>query len=155
MSTRPTPSGYADIEEWILQQLYEQPKVNHMTHTLFQHLEHVMQTEPSSEDMVNQLRAVSGLPPLGAEEKFKEKKLAYADVQYAVETLIESGWAKGDRNSSMDGVYYTDLKLIPKGEAAAIRAKRKRAEGAEAMVALSERLAAAEKRTADSEQPEN
>jgi len=73
MSTRPTPSGYADIEEWILQQLYEQPKVNHMTHTLFQHLEHVMQTEPSSEDMVNQLRAVPA-SAVGCRRKSQREK---------------------------------------------------------------------------------
>jgi len=138
MSTRPIPSGYADIEEWILQQLYEQPKVNHMTHTLFQHLEHVLQSEPSSRDTVNKIRAISGLQPLGSEEHIEEKKLAYGDVQYAVETLIESGWAKGDRNTGVDGVYYTNLELKAKGEAAAIRAKRKRAEGTEALASLSE-----------------
>jgi hypothetical protein len=39
----------------------------------------------------------------------------------------------------VDGVYFTDLKLTAKGEAAAIRQKRKRAEGAEALAAASER----------------
>ena len=60
-------------------------------------------------------------------------------VQYAVETLIQDGLAKGDRNSDVDGVYFTDLKLTTKGEAAAIRQKRKRAEGAAALAAASER----------------
>lgn len=143
MTARPYPSGFCSIEDWIMHQLYEQPKVNHMTQTLFQHLEHVLQSEPSSRETVNQIRAVSGLQPMGPDEQVEEKKLAYGDVQYAVETLIESGWAKGDRNSGVDGVYYTDLKLTTKGEAAAIRQKRKRAEGANAL-APSEIVALAE-----------
>lgn len=60
-------------------------------------------------------------------------------MQYAVETLIQDGWAKGDRNSGVDGVYFTDLKLTAKGESAAIRQKRKRVEGAEALADVAER----------------
>ena len=139
MSMSIAPSGFETIEEWIVHQLYEQPKVNHMTHTLFQQLERVLQSEPSRRDIMNQLRAATGQPPLSADDHIEEPKLVYGAVQYAVETLIQDGLAKGDRNSGVDGVYFTDLKLTAKGEAAAIRQKRKRAEGAEALAAASER----------------
>jgi hypothetical protein len=138
MSMSVAPSGFETIEEWIVHQLYEQPKVNHMTHTLFQQLERVLQAEPSRRDIMNQLRAAMGQPPLSADHHIEEPKLVYSAIQYAVETLIQDGLAKGDRNSSVDGVYFTDLKLTTKGEAAAIRQKRKRAEGAEALAAASE-----------------
>jgi hypothetical protein len=45
---------------------------------------------------VNQLKAAIDKPPLGAEEHADEKKLEFGDLQHAVETLIESGWVKGD-----------------------------------------------------------
>lgn len=139
MSMSIAPSGFETIEEWIVHQLYEQPKANLMTHTLFQQLERVLQSEPSRRDIMNQLRAAMGQPPLSADDQIEEPKLVYGAVQYAVETLIQDGLAKGDRNSGVDGVYFTDLKLTAKGEAAAIRQKRKRAEGAEALAAASER----------------
>lgn len=139
MSMSLVPSGFETIEEWIVHQLYEQPKGNHITHTLFQQLERVLQAEPSRRDMMNQLRAATGQPPLSADDNIEEPKLVYGAVQYAVETLIQDGLAKGDRNSGVDGVYFTDLKLTTKGEATAIRQKRKRADGAEALAAASER----------------
>lgn len=138
MSMSVAPSGFETVEEWIVHQLYEQPKANHMTHTLFQQLERVLQAEPSRRDTMNQLRAATGQPPLSDDHHIEEPKLAYGAVQYAVETLIQDGLAKGDRNCGVDGVYFTDLKLTTKGEAAAIRQKRKRAEGAEALAAASE-----------------
>ena len=139
MSMSIAPSGFETIEEWIVHQLYEQPKVNHMTHTLFQQLERVLQSEPSRRDILNQLRGATGQPPLRADDHIEGPKLVYGAVQYAVETLIQSGLAKGDRNSGVDGVYFRDLKLTAKGEASAIRQKRKRAEGAEGLAAASER----------------
>lgn len=139
MSISLAPSGFETIEEWIVHQLYEQPKVNHMTQTLFQHLERVLAAEPSCREVMNQLRSATGQPPLSADAHIEEPKLVYGAVQHAVETLIQEGLAKGDRNSGVDGVYFTDLKLTTKGEATAIRQKRKRAEGAEALAAASER----------------
>jgi hypothetical protein len=140
MSTNPAPSGFKTLDEWILHQLFEQPKANHMTHTLFQQLQRVLESEPSRRDEINELRRLSGQSPVGAEEQVEERKLEFREVQYAVETLIESGKASGDRNSGVDGVYYTDLKLTRKGEAEAIRAKRGRADAAEAIASVSERL---------------
>ena len=127
------------MEEWIVHQLYEQPKVNHMTHTLFEQLERVLQAEPTRRDTESQLRAAMGQPPLSDDAHIEEPKLEYGAVQYAVETLIQEGLAKGDRNSGVGGVYFTGLKLTAKGEATAIRQKRKRAEGAEALADASER----------------
>jgi hypothetical protein len=141
MSTRPAPSGFDGIDKWILHQLNEQPKVKHTTHTLFQQLERVLQSEPWHKEMVNAIRAATGMSPLAAKAYITEKTVSLGDVQYAVESLIESGGAKGDRNSGANGVYYTDLKLTAKGEAEAIRQKRKREEGAKALAAHTERLA--------------
>jgi hypothetical protein len=144
MSTQPEPSGFADIEEWVLQQVYDQPKVEHMTYTLYQQLDRLLQSKPSQRDVINQIREATGHQPLSAEERVEERKLTFGGVQDAVETLIEAGWAKGERQSGVDGVYFTGQKLTPKGEAEAIRRKRKRAEDAEALASASDRAASIE-----------
>jgi hypothetical protein len=128
MSANTVPSGFKDVEEWLLNQLYENPKANHLTHSLLQQLSQVLQSEPSSRDMVNELRSAMGSVPLSAEDygPETERNVEFGEVQRAVEALIEAGWAKGDRNRNADGVYYTGLKLTNKGEAEAIRRKRER-----------------------------
>ncbi len=79
---------------------------------------------------------VIGKPVLGSDEHAEDGKPKFDDVQYAVETLIESGWAGGSRDVGNDGVCYKSLKLTAKGEGEAIRGKRKRDKDAEAMSAL-------------------
>jgi hypothetical protein len=91
MSMSVAPSGFETVEEWIVHQLYEQPKVNHLTHTLFQQLERMLQADPSRRDTMNRLRAATGQPPLSDDHHIEEPKPVYGAVQYAVETLIQEG----------------------------------------------------------------
>jgi hypothetical protein len=125
MSGYDVPDGFADIEGWLLHELYEHPQVKHATHTLFQQLEGVLRTEPSNRATINEIRTATQMEPLPAEAPVTEKHVEYSSVQWAVETLIESGWAKGDRKSGADGVYFAEIRLTSKGEAEAIRRKRK------------------------------
>ena len=140
MSTNPVPYHFGSIEEWILQQVFDFPHASHGTYTLFQQLNQVFQSEPTSRDVVNELRNALRLDPLPAEENAEQRKRDFNDVERAVETLIAEGWAKGDRNSGVDGVYYTDLKLTNKGEGEAIRRKRERERGAAALSEADKRI---------------
>ena len=77
MSMSVALSGFETVEEWIVHQLYEQPKVNHLTHTLFQQLERMLQADPSRRDTMNELRAATGQPPLSDVHHIEEPKLVY------------------------------------------------------------------------------
>ena len=81
-----------------------------------------------------------GNPPLSEEQYVAERKLEFNHVQTAVESLIEQGFARGVRDTGADGVYFKDLKLTNKGEAAAIRGKRKREKPSAAAPNFEERL---------------
>jgi CheY-like chemotaxis protein len=121
MTADTTPHGFRDVEDWLLHQLYKHPKASHVTHSLLRQLNQVLQSEPSTLDAANELRSAIGKAPISAEEygQMKERNAKFAEVQRAVEALIEAGWVKGDR-------YYTDLKLTQIGEQEAIRRERER-----------------------------
>jgi hypothetical protein len=58
-------------------------------------------------------------------EQQKAKK-AFEEVQFAVETLRMENLVRGKRLRANSGdIYYSELKLTPSGEAAAIKQKRR------------------------------
>ncbi len=70
-------------------------------------------------------------PALGTKELTQElsnargKQEGYDQVQYGIETLIVAGLVKGKRSSEMGTLCHHRLQLTPKGEAEAIKQKRR------------------------------
>lgn len=101
------PGEFSELEEAILDLLYNNPNSNYGTGGL-----------------VRELRPE---PPDGSDEqKAEQQKQAFHDVQYGIETLIVAKHLKGKRQRAFNGdVYFEELKLTPSGEAAAIKQKRR------------------------------
>ena len=55
----------------------------------------------------------------------EQRQEAYKETQYAIETLLAAGLAKGERHSGYGDVYHSELRLTPKGEAEAIKQRRR------------------------------
>jgi hypothetical protein len=101
------PGEFNEIEEAILEFLYEHPDWDTGTFSLVK----TLRGEPSGST---------------DEEKHQQAKRAFEDVQHAVETLIMGKLAKGKRLRAASGeIYFSELKLTPSGEAAAIKQKRR------------------------------
>ena len=109
------PSGFSSIEDWLLSYFYRHPKGDHSTLSLLRELDGVLKAEPSGLEDYNKRQRV-----FGAEE-------VAAEVQRAVETLIEAGFAKGKREADTQGVvFFTALVLTSSGEKQAIRKDKER-----------------------------
>jgi hypothetical protein len=67
--------------------------------------------------------------------------LGFTETRDATERLIARGLVRGKRQTGADGVYFTKLRLTPKGEQAAIR-QRRQAEETRKAIAEAERRSA-------------
>jgi hypothetical protein len=128
---RPVPSGFLDIEDWLLHYIYHHPKENHSTHSLLQQLDSVLKAEPAQLDECNRRGALFGAPEITAEEYESLRKPELSGVQRAVETLIKEGWAKGKRDADVRGVvFFSGLDLTGRGTQEVIRRAREKEEEA-------------------------
>ena len=121
------PTGFTNIEEWLLLYIYGHPNDDHSTGSLRDQLIEALKDEPSRLDEYNKVQRLFRGPDLTAEEYESQKKPAMSVVQRAVETLIEQGTAKGKRGIDADGaIFFSGLNLTPKGTREAIRSSRAR-----------------------------
>jgi hypothetical protein len=99
------PGKYSPLEEAVLRHLYAHPNWDEGTQSLTRRLMPDLQSETSGQDA---------------------KTDAYKKVLYAVETLISERLVAGERLCAVDEtIYFERLKLTPKGEAQAIKEKRR------------------------------
>lgn len=126
---RPVPVGFGDIEDWILHHIYHHPKDNHSTHSLLQQLDSVLKAEPSQLDECNRLKGIFRASNITAEEYAALRNPKLNAVQRDVETLIKEGWAKGKRDTDVQGVvFFSNLDLTSSGTREAIRRAREKEE---------------------------
>jgi hypothetical protein len=95
------PGDFGETEESILDYLYQHP--GHGTGTA--QLVKALKPQPDNE------------PETG--------KQAFQEIQKAVEALILARVVRGKRRAALGDVYFDDLVLTPKGELAAIKARRR------------------------------
>ena len=100
---RPSPA-YNESERAILIEVYDNPNIAHTSYTLSQKL------NPTTK---------VGTPEYGA---------AFTKVRETTEDLIVRGVLRGKRLKGANGIYFTELKLTPKGEKAAIQERRRKAD---------------------------
>lgn len=107
---------YGELEEAVLEHLYANPSPHpsHSTYNLAGTLK------------LQQLHEFE----TGSEQWRAKIHRAKEEVQRAIESLIVERLVKGDRERDDQMIHFTNLKLIPKGEAEAIRLKREH-EGAQ------------------------
>lgn len=101
------PGRYTEIEEAILNYLYENPS----TPTGTAHLLIALRPQQTP----------ASFEPVVGEARNKE----FDEIQYAIETLIADGLAAGQRIVQSQRLQYVQLKLTRKGEAQAIVEKRR------------------------------
>lgn len=121
------PVGFWQIEDWVLYHIYHRPKENHSTHSLLQQLDSVLKAEPSQLDEYNRHKRVLGASSVPAEEYAALRNPKLSAVQRAIETLIQEGWAKGKRDTDVQGVvFFSGLDLTSSGTREAIRRAREK-----------------------------
>jgi hypothetical protein len=92
------PGEFSELEEAILEYLYEHPDSDIGT---------------------------PGLIKILKPDQNPDGQQAYKDVQYAIETLLAARLVKGERHAGFGSVYHAELSLTPKGEAEAITQRRR------------------------------
>ncbi len=128
---QPVPHGSDDVEDWILQYIYQHPNEVHSTHTLLKQLDSVLIAEPSKLEESNRVRGVMGSPSLTPEDYATLRKPDLHVVQRAVETLIMNGWTKGKRDADAQHIVFFDgLALTSSGERERVRRTRDKEERA-------------------------
>ena len=121
------PSGFSSIEDWLLSYFYRHPKGDHSTLSLLRELDGVLKAEPSGLEDYNKRQRVFGAEEVAADEYEALRTPKLEEVQRAVETLIEAGFAKGKREADTQGVvFFTALVLTSSGEKQAIRKDKER-----------------------------
>lgn len=95
---------FNNIESGILIVLYEEPDVSHTSYTLTQKLN----------------------PPI--QIGIQDYEATFENVRDATEEHIVRRLVRVKRHKGADGIYFSDIKLTSKGEQAAIRERKRRAE---------------------------
>lgn len=96
---------HSDTEEAVLFYLYRHPGWNSDTFSL------VKEIKGNSEQTI---------------EGRSQTQKNFEEMEYAVETLVMGKLVKGERQRAVSGdTYFSDLKLTPNGESAAIKASRR------------------------------
>jgi hypothetical protein len=119
------PAAFDDKEVAILSAMYEVENGTYDSYTLMQKLNPTVQV---------------GTPPAG---------LAFAETRDATERLIVRGLVRGERLAGADGVYFSKLKLTPKGEQSAIQQRRQAEEAEKALAELARTSAEVAKEMTD------